>query len=372
MKKNKQQDIDQQYLEEDLLRPLTGNHDVVDNWYRAREYVTKNLTEKMCRINAQGQFTPPLHIVVEGTSPLMCAVIREIILRAHYYDFDEKTEKNVSRITVHCENVGKAEETLLNTPFLGNYLRYCWGVDVVEPMKFLDVFVEVENENEIGVDSNAILLTDEDVNGFLNNRNIAHVIDTRRAQYANQAYGIGSVLNNLPDINPTDVTMYEIPLTSFETKILKGNDAKKWNELKIKDKLSNVFCVDTFDIRIEMLMRAAFKGKRKDISQLNRDDFQSLTREVEKNILALSKCEHSRWVAEKLILGFKPWTSEHHYEFSRKFDNEKKDYRNNLKNEEIHYDLCSYRDLCRRNPASRKYDTFLILSMLYIDKTVKY
>lgn len=371
MKKNKQQDIDQQNLEEDLLQSLTDNHDVVDNWYRAREYVTKNLTEKMCRINAKGQFTPPLHIVVESTSPLMCAVIREIILIAHYYDFDEKTGKNVSRITVHCENVGKAKETLLNTPFLGNYLRYCWGVDVVEPMKFLDVFVEVENENEIGVDSNAILLTDEDVNGFLNNRNIAHVIDTRRAQYANQAYGIGSVLNNLPDINPTDVTMYEIPITSFETKILKGNDAKKWNELKIKDKLSNVFCVDTFDIRIEMLMRAAFKEKRKDISQLNRDDLQSLTREVEKNILALSKCEHSRWVAEKLILGFKPWTSEHHYEFSRKFDNEKKDYRNNLKNEEIHYDLCSYQDLCRRNPASRKYDTFLILSMLYIDKTVK-
>ncbi len=368
MENKKQQYADFQYTE-DLLQSLTEDNDLIDNWYRAREYVGVNLMDRMCRMNAKGKFTKPLHIVTEGTSPLMCAIIREIILRAHYYDFDEETGDNASLITAHCKNEEKAKETLLNTPFLGNYLRYCWGTDGVEPLKFLDVFVEVKNE--IGEDSNAIVLTDEDVNDFFNNRDIAHVIDTRRAYYANQAYNLGQELDNLPDINPTDVIMYEIPMTAFENKSINNDNEKKWNEAGVKDKLSNVFCTDTFDMRIKMLMRAALKTDcDKNVMKLNPTELKKLTREVENNILALSKCEHSRWIAEKLILDFRPWTSENHYEYSRMFDKSKKDYRKNLKNKNVHYDICSYRDICRRDPASRKYDTFLVLLMLNIDKMV--
>lgn len=359
--------------EEDLLQQLTDDSEVVDNWYRAREYVGVYLKEKMCRVNAKGEFAEPLHVIVKGASPLMCAAIREIILRAHYYDFDEdakeETCKKTSVITVSCDDEEKTRRTLLETPFLDNYLRYCWGVDGVEKLNYLDVRVDVETN--VKCDKNAIVLTDEDLNAFFSERNISHTIDTRRAQYANQAYNMGQVIGNLPDINSTDVRMYEIPMTVFDAKSFCQDVAEKWGKItEINKKISNVFCTDAFDLRIEMLMRTAFEesAKGKDFLRLDKKELKLLTRKIEENILELSKCEHSRWMAEKLLLGFKPWTSENHYEYSRLFGKEKKAYRDSLKKKDIHYDICSYRDLCRRDPGNRKYDTFLVLSMLKIDE----
>lgn len=357
---------EQQYME-DLLHQLTDDGLVVDNWYRAREFVGKSLVEKMCRMNVKGEFTQPLHVVVEGTSPLMCAVIREIILRAHYYDFNEETGENATLITILCDNVETTKEILLGTPFLGDYLRYCWGVDGRERLDYLDVLVEVKNE--VADDKNAVVLTDEELDAFSDGGNVAHTIDTKRARSTNQAYDMGKVLDNLPDINSADVKMYNIPRTDFEAKLLSENVGKKWEDADVMDKLSNVFCVDTFDLRIKMLERSAFETEEyKDITLLSKKDFETLTCKVEENILALSKCEHSRWVAEKLLLGFKPWSPEDHYKYSRMFGKEKKDYRGRKKSEGFHYDICSYRDLCRCDPGNRKYDTFLVLSMLNIDK----
>lgn len=355
---------------EDLLHQLTGDKNVIDNWYCAREYVSVKLMDKMCRMDASGKFLAPLHVVAEGTSPLMCAVIREIILRAHYYDFDEDNPLNASCIIVLCSDEKKGKETLLNTPFLGNYLRYSWGVEGVEPLYFLDVRVDIRTQ--VDEDKNAIVLTENELSDFCNNRVISHAVDVRRAQYASQAYRMGQVLDNLPDINSTDVFMYEIPLRAFEAKSFDEDDSKKWSTMEVEEKLSNVFCVDTFDIRIKMLKRAASIAKEdRDVSLLNNNEIKSLTCEVEKNILGLSKCEHLRWVTEKLILGFEPWSFKNHYEYSLIFDKTKKKYRTTLKNMKRHYNICSYRDLCRRDPASRKYDTFLVLAMLHIDKRVK-
>lgn len=366
MKNKEQQNLEPQY-QEDLLSTLTEDRDVVGSWYRAREFAEEKLVEKLCRMNVQGKFTDSLHIIVEGTSPLMCAVIREIILRAHYYDFNEETRENASLITVHCDNEETTKNILLSTPFLGDYLRYCWGADGKESLYFLDVLVEVRTE--IDEDKNAVVLTDEDLDAFCDGRNVAHTIDTKRARLANQAYNMGRVLDNLPDINSADVKMYNIPRTDFEAKLLSENVGKKWEDADVMDKLSNVFCVDTFDLRIKMLERSAFETEEyKDITLLSKKDFETLTCKVEENILALSKCEHSRWVAEKLLLGFKPWSPEDHYKYSRMFGKEKKDYRGRKKSEGFHYDICSYRDLCRCDPGNRKYDTFLVLSMLNIDK----
>lgn len=344
----------------DLLRTLVDSSaiafasdndksDFINDWYFARAFViSESMKEMMCRVDSEGEMKAPLNITLEGTSPRMCAVLRELILRAHYTDFNESNGGNSSTITIlYSGNQESVKNTLLKMPFLGNYLHYLWE----EQLYFLDVKVMLKEKKD---DSKADV-TKEMVDNFSYAKNNA--IHTTRAEEANKIYCLGSDLYNLPSIDTANVKIYELPLLEFETESFDYNREKDWEHSNIKDKLSNVFCTDTFDLRKLMLER---RLKKKDIEE------KTLKELVENNILSLSKCEHSRWNAEKLIMGFRPWTPMEHYQYDRLFGDQKKQFYKKLKKQEVHYNICSYRDLARREPQNMKFDTFLVLAMLNI------
>ena len=88
---------------------------------------------------------------------------------------------------------------------------------------------------------------------------------------------------------------------------------------------------------------------------------------------ALSKSEHARWVADKLIMGYRPLNEAERFQDEGLFGSDKVKYRKRLKNnasDPVHIDLCSYRDLRRIDPDSLKYDSFLMLSIPGILKRV--
>lgn len=323
----------------------------IDDWYFARAFVTSSaMMAMMCRVNEKGTITAPLSLTLEGTSSRMCAVLRELILRAHYMDFDERSGANASTITILYE--GREDDTrkaLLRTPFLGNYLHYLWE----ESLDYLDIRVLLVRRTH----GRKADVTEEMLGEFT--VDYARYIDTCMAEYANRIYCLGSDLYNLPAIDTANAGMYELPLQVFETDNYEYNRDKNWENNSIKDKLSNVFCTDTFLLREMMLRRGMHReGVRE----------KSLVESVKKNILPLSRSEHSRWVAEKLIMGFRPWTSQEHYHYDRLFGDAKQHYYSTLKKAEAHYNICSYQDLSRLEPQNMRYDTFLILTMLAIIK----
>lgn len=344
-------------VRQDLLTPLIEGdsttrsmsskekENLVREWYFARSFVEQRLNNILYRKDNGG--APKF--VIDGVSSQMCTIIREIILRAHYTDFvepkNDKTKLNQTVIVVLCDKGQKeaTQKTLRNTPFLGNYIDYSWGTFDMEALDYLDVDVIVK-EKPYGEKPN---VSEEMFEGIVYSSDI----DICRAQMANNIYCIGNDIYNLPDIRPEDIDMYEIPLREFESKSFIKDIDKEWDKLSVKNKLSNVFCTDIFPQRLAILE-----------SSKNSED--TIKQTIEKNIRNLSQSEHSRWVAEKLILGFIPWTATHHYEYSLLFDDDKQKYYKMLKSKEIHLDICSYRDLCRLDPQNRKYDTFLILSCL--------
>ncbi len=309
-----------------------------------------SVTDRLFCKDADGRRRSSLHVYVDGVSPKLCAVIRELVLRAHYMGFDEENGKNQSVITVLCDKGRKeeAEDQLRNAPFLGNYINYLWGTEELNPLDYLEVMVNVEEKSDDMSSYDDPLITEDELNVY---SDCSNEIDIIAAKRANSIYCIGCELYNLPDISPEDIEMYEIPLRLFETETFADNPDDSWKRLSLKHKISNVLCTDTFPVRLKMLGCQC-------------QDVQTVTCEIEKHILELSKCEHSRWVAEKLIMGYKPWTARHHYEYSIMFGDKKKEYHKRLKAEEYHLDICSYDNLCRLDPKNRKFDTFLILSCL--------
>lgn len=323
----------------------------VDDWYFARAFMTSSyMMEKMCRVDHDGNITKPLCLTLEGTSSKMRAVLRELILRAHYIDFDEQNGDNASEITIlYDDSEEAAKRTLLGTPFLAGYLHHLWE----EPLDFLDFKIHfLPKSAHSRIDVSERILAD-----FPYTR--SNTIDTRAAEYANRIYCLGGDLSNLPSIDTSNAEMYELPLRVFETENYRYDRSESWEGNSVKNKLSNVFCTDTFALRKMMLERGMNREGAKE---------RTLVESVRKNILPLSKCEHSRWVAEKLIFDFRPWTPMEHYQYDRLFGEAKKRYYASLKRKEAHYNICSYRSLMRLDPANLKYDTFLVLAMLEIIK----
>ena len=93
------------------------------------------------------------------------------------------------------------------------------------------------------------------------------------------------------------------------------------------------------------------------------EKYQKVLSIVKDNLESLARCEHARWNVEKLLLGFRPLSEKEHLEDEQLFGRDRAAYRKSLKNQGIHIDLCSYRDLRRINPGDMKYDSFLMVAM---------
>ena len=132
----------------------------------------------------------------------------------------------------------------------------------------------------------------------------------------------------------------------------------------VKEKLSCIFCADCFNSRCIGIQRSS-----KDVEKIDNVLWEQYNE-------ALSKSEHSRWVVEKLIMGYNPLNAQQRFiDESLFYDKKKrKEYRNSLKKEPhnpAHIDLCSYADLRRIDPASLKYDSFLMLAIPKILERIK-
>lgn len=350
--------------------------ETVRNWYVARAYVLDKLKDT--------SFVPGscahLRAVVDGDCPLLLAVVRQLALSAHYLNFvecdpfDRLVCENRTVITlvtqketdVILHELGKEEN-------LGNLLQYAqYSVfgRVEHADSYLDVELEIVRECPAGAD--VVLFTEGEIDAFVKAHDPDEIftIDTRKAIYASRVYSLGAVIDNLPYEDIHSPGRYNRALDTFRYKVLEDKKGQqlispKWNDLTtVSNGLSNVFCTDCFASR-ELAVRQQYPGHRK----INEPERNSIW---EKNNEALSLSEHARWVVEKLILGFRPMNGQERTEYGSLFGKKRDAYSRQLKRNAaapVHIDICSYRDLCRIDPDSLKYDSFLMLAIpLILDK----
>lgn len=383
--------------------------DTVRNWYRARRYVLARMADMDCN----GKCSSP-HVVVEGMSPLMCSVVRHLVLVAHYPGFDEVKGSPRTRITILCRGMHTVEELeaaaagLSAEEYLCNYAlmapRIFRKAPNEEPQERKAVLPWLDVELEfVGVDkysdykeSSQLYVTDADVDAIVAAipDDDLYIIDTSKAVLANMVYWVGADLENLPATDTTTTKRYDLALNTLCYKKQRSLTVKTWKDAgDVKGKLSNVFLSDTFESRLRWILakewdalkeqpedeppfykrglRALWQYHKKDIDLLTYASRceRSLMRLVAGELKALSRCEHSRWVAEKLVMGFRPLSAKEAYRIETSFGADRAAYCKSLKKnsaDPTHIDLCSYAELRRVSPADMKYDCLLVLAMPHL------
>lgn len=331
------------------------NDEVKNCWYEARAYVLHNLPVWEGEKGMGKDSCKHLEFVVEGTSTLMLSLVRQIALSAHYTNFNDADGGNATIINIACNNneKGMVETLLRSEECVANLYDMCNENFVDVKIRLVDTDFKKEG---------AIHITEADVKDYVGKQNGSiYSIDTRKAQYVNMVYNTGCEINNLPPDDPNTAERYNIALDVFCYQQSAKQREKTWDDcakvdpttdeadqFEIRNKLSNVFCADCFASRTR-----GIKGS------------------IAENLEVIARCEHSRWVVEKLILGFAPFSKEDMYKDEEFFGKERLEYRKIQKKAFKHIDLCSYHDLKRLSPEDMKYDCFLMLAIPYILSVVK-
>ena len=346
----------------------------VRNWYVARAFVLDKLKDYAVRPDSPTRFEAS----VEGDSPLMIAVLRQLALSAHFANYEEYdifgrlTCRNRSILTLLSSNESIVWE-LSREENLGNLLQYCkyslFGEEH-NPDAYLDLEIRIVKQLP-DVAGFGLRITEDDVKSFEASANPDDVftIDTRKAVLASRVYELGAVIDNVPAEDIHSAHRYLYALDTFKYKLLEkkisplvNEDSWKQDLRAVKNGLSNIMCVDCFESRALGIKRYA---KERHISE---------RAAWEENNGALSCSEHNRWVTEKLILGYRPISAQERLEYQSCFGKSKAAYARQLKNnvaDPSHVDLCSYLDLRRGEPNDLKYDSFLLLAIPAILKKVK-
>lgn len=343
--------------------------ETVKNWYIARAYVLEKLKDVAFKPDSNAH----LHVVVNGDSPLMLSVARQVALSAHYLNFQEDNEDETCRnrtvITIVSRNPNIKEE-LMKEEFLCNLPKYCKYVNRNSKPEnddsFIDIEIHIVDECPEDNDNNMLFFSEEDVDAICKLKASEGIdiysIDTRKAVYAHRIYSLGEVIDNLPAEDINCAKRYAMALDVFQHEKLKKKpqpiiDEKEWRNLnKVKEGLSNIFCTDCFESR------------KLGIQLCSNGDVRKEKELWEEYNIILSKSEHARWVVEKLIMGYSPLKEQQRFKDEGLFLDEKKkgQYRKSLKTlskNPAHIDLCSYTNLRRINPNDLKYDSFMILAI---------
>lgn len=342
--------------------------EVVRNWYIARAFVL----EKLKDVAFLPDFSGHLHAIVDGDSPLMLAVTRQLALSAHYLNHSQRTV--ISLVTAKGADaiIGelKKEENLGNLP---DYCKYSVSGTVKNEESFVDIELNIVRSRP--ADEGSILITEEEARAFADSSDPATLfsIDTRKAVFAGRAYNLGAAVDNLPYEGPYSPGRYNQALYTFQYKVLQDRKTfpligQDWetNRAAVLSGLSNIHCSDCFESR-ELAVRRQCSAYDK-LSEKKRMALW------EKNNDALSQSEHNRWVTEKLILGYRPLNAQEMTEFESLFGQEKSAFVSRLKNDPsspAHIDLCSFRDLRRIDPGNMKYDSFLVLAIPLILRAIR-
>lgn len=376
------------FLESPLGYIRHSSEDVVLNWYKARAFVLHLIQDELSKSK---EMIPCWHFVMKNDSSLMLAVVRHLALYAHFITYEEcdklgnPTRNNKTVITLctqkKAEEIGtilKTEDNLYNLP------KYCemtiFG-NTQNKNSFIDIALEVVEKEEQSsyAAGKLVAITEEEVIKWCDSQVPENItkIDTRKAVYANKIYKLGGIIDNLryEDINNTK--RYNKALDTYQYRVLNESlleggkykqliDKEKWesNYNEVRKGMSNIICADCFEIRekeVELIAKQEeTEGKEEEI--------------WEQYIEALAHCEHNRWVAEKLILGYLQFEKKDRLKYESLFGQQRKKYRDLLKNREVspmHINICSNRDLRRIDPDNMKYDSFLMLSIRYILKEIR-
>ena len=362
----------------EYLRSLDSNQpfpeETVRNWYMARAYVLDALKE-VAFIPGAGEH---LHAVVDGDSPLMLSVLRQLALSAHYVNYGEYDllgrycGKNRTVLTIVSN---KDKDVLLNElgkeEYLNQLVHHC-RLTVYGEADNEDSFIDLElNIVHDRPDAFTICISEGDVKAFAASRDPEELfsVDTRKAVLTDKVYELGKVIDNIPNEDIHSARRYLHALDTFQYNLLDGkpkplvNDAR-WSvsQTAVRNGLSSLFCSDCFESRALSIRRY---GKAAGVKEQDA---------WEKNNEALSVSEHNRWVVDKLIMGFRPVTAEERLRYETLFGRRRYEYWRHLKNDASspsHIDMCSYRDLRRIDPENLKYDSFLMLAIPIILRKLK-
>lgn len=365
-------------MSKEILReqPFEYLTSAAQNWYIARSYVL----EKLRNVAFIPGEEASLHVIVSGDSPLLLSSARQVALSAHYLNFEEENvlgERVCSNRTVITIVTKMQADDILRElsreEFLGRLLsecRYSLFGELHNENSYLDI--EVEIVNKAPEDPAAITFTEEDVKAFLDEEDPGKVfsIDTRKAVFANRVYSLGAVIDNIPYEDISGTGRYSRALDTFQYRVLgnaKGSRlvSDRWkNRVTARNGLSNIICADCFESR-----ELAIRRQCSHYDKLDRKERAALW---ERNSYALSVSEHCRWTTEKLVLGFSALSPEERARYNTLFGDGRAAFTKKVKNratEPSHIDICSYRRLRLMDPASLKYDTFLMLAIpLILDK----
>jgi len=344
--------------------------DITKNWYIARHFVLDKFSEM--KIGFSSDSKDHLHVVVNGDSPIMLSIARQVALTAHFINYRDgsKVEEPQNRtvITIVSKNPHILEE-LEKEEYLCNLPKYCKVVNRGEVLENEGFYIDIELHvtESCPKEESVKSFSEQDVDAYMkgNEGKELQGIDTCKAIYASRMYDLGAELYNIPaeDIHCTE--RYSLALDVFQHEMLKKKlgkmISKEWRTMslsKLKEKISNILCADCFALREACLIKedANYIRTRKVWAKYNEQ---------------LSVSEHARWVVEKLVMGYRPLNSKERYydemlhvQFKNK--DKRKKYRDSLKRRDsdpAHIDLCSYRDLRRINPDDLKFDSFLMLAI---------
>lgn len=354
--------------------------EIVTNWYKARAFVL----DKLYNITFQPKEDAHLHVVILEDDKLMLSVARQVALSAHFPNYDEDNPDESKRNRTTITLVSQKEDImdlLMQEEFLCNLPKLCkstFNGDIKNKDSFVDIELQVVDQwrgeedlyKEISIGKHTekrFVFRKQDVVRFCDGITDEEIrtIDTRKAQYTDRVYCLGSEIDNLPYEDIHSAKRYALALNVFQyTKskepigqLVKPEYwGKEENQASVLTSLSSVFCSDCFMIRYNCIKPSWINGKMTE------------KQAWEKYYDVLSISEHARWVVEKLILGYRPLSlQERLMDESLVVDKKRrKQFRKDLKNNwksPAHIDLCSFSDLRRIDPDSMKYDSFLMLGI---------
>lgn len=328
-------------------------------WYEARAYVLHNLPEWESKIKI-GKDSPHhlcfiIHCFCIDDEPLMFSVVRQLALSAHYINFDEVNGRNATEIIILCNDMERVADILKGEEYLSNLYEY-------SERSYIDIKIKLRKSYQ---NSDAIIIKADEVKEFIAGRESDDVynIDTTKSQYVNMVYNVGMPIDNLPSSDMYTAERYNLAINVFcrqtheqvkekWNSLLKDINSTRFFQFQIRKIISNVFCSDCFE---SLIRGCGGNGNRTNPAEY-----------IAQNLDIFTRREHSRWVVERLILGYTSPSSEDIYSLEETFGLERKNKIEKMKAEYKHIDLCSYWDLRRIDPDNIKYDSFLMLAAPYI------
>ncbi len=365
MKKYSKKQLEQPF---EYLRRKKGElfePEIIANWYKARAFVLNEFRNIAFLPDNTNHFHPI--VMVDDDCGLMLSVARKLALYAHFLNYNENSHdikgRNRTCITLVTSDPNILEK-MQEEEYLCNLPKYCCLSFYDDKPKNTDSYVDIEIEivkdcPDLSADYE-FLITADKVRAFCDSKDSEDIyfIDTRRAVWTERIYNLGAGIDNLPYEDIHNVERYAMALDIFQFREMKKKMTalipENLSQNKVKEHLSSLFCSDCFDSRFQAIEQFC---SNKQAMQIDRwKPFHD----------ALCMSEHARWVTEKLIMGYRPLSEEERLYEECLFDNEKIQYRKQLKNNPddlVHIDICSLADLYRIDPDSLKYDSFLMLSI---------